>query len=346
MKKYFLIAISAQLLFINADCKNDIVSPDDTKPGSRNYAWTIDTVYAPYNLFGRITGTSPNDLWTANTGDAEKTFYHFDGNKWSTDLIARPISPSSIYSLSPTSVWSGGDRGKIWHWNGSVWSEKYIHTIAGYTEGAANITFEDIYAQSEKDIYAVGQYYNDSTRWGLILHFDGSSWQQINIPQIRTAFVKIRIDATNNKLFLWGVSNERFIESSYQFYEFDGETLLQIKSGTQANDQLGTILELGNKIYFIIGYDFFEYDNSNFIKIGHLSSLPQFINAGIGRSAKDIFVGLLDGIAHYNGENTEYLVHFHERVTITGFKIFEKDIFVIGWDLRGNNLIYHGKLHE
>lgn len=345
MTKYFLIAISTLLLFINADCKKDIVNPDDIKLGSRNYTWTVDTIYAPYNLFGDITGTSPTDLWTANSGDADKIFYHFDGVKWNTDLIPRSLSPSSIYSLSSTNVWSGGDRGKIWHWDGSKWSEKYAHVIPGYTEGTANIIFEDIYAPSETDIYAIGQYYNDSTRWGLIVHFNGTSWQQINIPKIRTAFAKIRKD-TNGKMYLWGVTNEQFTESTYQFYEFDGVTLTQIKSGTQANDQLGTILELGNKIYFIIGYDFFKYENSKFIKIGRLSALSQFINAGIGRSVKDIFIGLLDGIAHYNGENTEYLIRFPVRVAITGFQIFEKDIFVIGWDQKGNNLIYHGKLNE
>jgi hypothetical protein len=106
------------LSFINADCKKNIVTPEDIQPGSRNYTWTVDTVYGHYNPFTSITGTSPTDLWTANPGDADKIFYHYDGVKWTTDLIARPFSPFSIFSFSQNDVWSAGDLGNMTVFNG------------------------------------------------------------------------------------------------------------------------------------------------------------------------------------------------------------------------------------
>jgi len=324
-------------------CKESSVSNETIQPGSRNYEWKTDTIYAPYNLFGKISGTSPVDIWIVNDGDPERAFYHFDGLHWTTDSIRRTIIPTSIYSLSPTSVWCGGCEGKIWHYNGQNWTEKYRHSIMGYP----TIIIEDIYAVSEIDIYAVGQYRNQSEteRWGLILHFNGQIWEQLTITNVRTEFIKIRKDI-DGTFYLWGITNEQYIESTFQFYSFNGQKITQIKSGTLANDQLGNILELGNRVYFIIGYDFFKYANGNFNRVGRLSDSPRFINAGIGRSEKDILIGFLDGIAHYNGDDTEYLIRFSEQVNITGFKIFEKDIFIVAADMRGNNLILHGILRK
>ncbi|MBW7888802.1 MAG: hypothetical protein H3C35_10675 [Bacteroidetes bacterium] len=345
MHKYILFSFLVILLFTNADCKKDIVTPEDIKPGSRNYTWTVDTVYAPYNLFSDLTGNSPTDLWAASSGDGEKIFYHYDGIKWTTDFIPRQFSPASIFSLSPTSVWSGGMRGEIWHYDGINWLRQYKHLISGYNEGTANIIFEDICAFSESDIYFIGQYLNDTTRTGLIVHFNGSSWKQIKIPNIRTTFGKMR-KHINGKFYFSGLTNEQFTESTYQLYEFDRTTLEQIKSGLQNNDEFGSILPLGNKIYFIIGYDFFDYLNGQFMKMAHLSNSPNFLNAGIGRNIIDIFLLFSDGIAHYNGTDVQYLFRFSERIAITDWQIFEKDIFVVGQDTKGNNLIFHGNLNK
>jgi hypothetical protein len=343
MTKYFLTAILALLLFINTDCKKDILTPEEIKPGSRNYTWTVDTIYGPYNPFTSITGSSPTDLWTANPGDAEKIFYHYDGVKWTTDLIPRSFSPFSIISLGQNNVWSAGDLGSIWKYDGSKWKEQL--RLALGTDSIRPV-FDDMYGFSENDIYATGICFaSDQTKWGIIYHYDGNSWKQIDIPKISTNFIKIR-ESNNGKLYLRGVTDEQFIESTYQLYEFDGTTLTQIKSGTQANDQFGSIVELDDKIYFIIGFDLFDYVNSNFIKLARLSDLSEFLNVGFGRSVKDVFLGMRNGIAHYNGTNTEYLIKTEENTFVRTGIIFAKDVFMMGRDQKGNNLIYHGKLNE
>ncbi|MBP9212105.1 MAG: hypothetical protein KBF97_04840, partial [Bacteroidetes bacterium] len=325
----------------NADCRNDGITPEEILPGSRNYTWTVDTVYAPWNSFVDITGTSPVDLWTANPGDAERIFYHYNGTAWETDLIPRPFSPKSIYSVSVNDVWSGGLQGKIWHYNGTLWNEN----IQYIRDQSKSIVFEEIYAISPNDVYATGQYSADSGYFGIIVHYDGSAWKEVVIAKTRTIFSKIR-KSNNGKLYLLGVTIEQFTESTYQLYEFDGSTLTKIRSGTQSDDQYGGILEIQGKVYCIIGYDFYDYVNGSFINIGRLSDAPEFLNVGFGRTTKDIFLGMRNGIAHYNGVNTEYMIRTEGNIFVRYGILFEKDVFMMGRDSKGNNLIYHGTLNE
>ena len=235
-----------------------------------------------------------------------------------------------------------GGQGKIWHFDGTRWNEQYSFSLNGNTQ----IYLLDIYATSIMDIYAVGEYFVNQDTWGIILHYDGGSWRQITIPQIRTAFTKIRKD-TNGKFYLLGVTNEQYVASTYQLYQFDGKVLTQIKSGSQDNDQFGGILNFGNLVYFIIGFDFYSYKDTSFTKIGRLSDSPEFLNVGFGRNVDDVFLGMRNGIAHYNGEDTEYLIKTAGDIWIRNGMIFEKDVFLMGRDYsNGNNLIYHGKLNE
>lgn len=106
------------------------------------------------------------------------------------------------------------------------------------------------------------------------------------------------------------------------------------------------MLQLGTKTYFIIGYDFFSYNGSNFNQIGRITDDPKFLNVGWGRNVKDIFAGMRDGIAHYNGENTVYLYQTTENVFVRKGIVFDSEFFFIGRDSNGNNLIFHGKLNE
>ncbi len=112
---------------------NDPVVEENVEPGSRNYEWTIDTLKIPFNILTRIWGSSPADVWaTGGGGGMDKTIWHFDGTKWSTDYISRPIVPTSIFGFGTDDVWLGGNQGLIWHYNGSIWSQHTKFEIPGY----------------------------------------------------------------------------------------------------------------------------------------------------------------------------------------------------------------------
>ena len=296
----------------------------------------------PFNFFTDITGTSPADVWTCGPGgDLDKTFYHYDGQSWKTDLTSRPFAPVSISSRDFDDVWSGGQIGMIWKFNGIQWEQNYQHNV----NGNYIITFQSIEVVSSTMIIAGGYYFIDQDYWGIILIYNGDTWNQLNIPNIRTTFADVKVNE-NGIIYLWGVTNEQFTESRYQFYELAGSNIREIYSGSQNTEaEYGSLLQLGNKTYFIIGYDFFSYNGNTFSKIGRLSADPKFLNVGWGRSIKDIFLGMRDGIAHYNGENTVYLYQTPNNVFIREGIVFENEIFFIGRDSYGNNLMFHGKLN-
>lgn len=316
---------------------------DNVQPGSRDYTWTVDTLFLPFNSFTDITGTSSTDVWVCGPGgDLDKTFYHFDGQSWKSDLVSRPFSPKSVSSISSNNVWSSGRTGMIWKFDGSDWFQEYKHSV----NGNYDITFENIYTIASNKIFAAGQYFVNQDFWGIILYYNGTTWTQLNISQLRTAFVKIK-ESNDDKIYLWGVTDEQFTESRYQFYELVGDNIKEIYSGSQNNNaEYGSLLQLGNKTYFIIGYDFFSYNGNTFTKISRLSDDPKYLNVGWGRNEKDIFLGMRDGIAHYNGENTVYLYQTSGNIFVRKGIVFDKDVFFIGRDGNGNNLMIHGHLNK
>jgi hypothetical protein len=342
MKKIFLAFILLTLISFNT-CDENPVNGDNVKPGRRDYTWTIDTLFMPFNFFTDITGSSPSDLWACGPGgDLDKTFYHYNGRSWKTDLITRPFSPLSVSSMSANSVWSSGLEGKIWVYNGSQWSEKY--QLSSNVDTLIDLI--TISPLSNQEVMTAGQYFIDNQDfYGLILRYDGTNWIKLNITRIRTAFANIKV-SDNSKIYLWGVTNEQSGENRYQFYELGGDNFKEIYSGSQnTNAEYGSLLQIGNKTYFIIGYDFFSYNRTDFSKIGTLSDDPKFLNVGWGRSEKDVFIGMRDGVAHYNGENTVYLYQSTENIFVRKGIIFDKEVFFIG-RANGNNLMIHGILNE
>lgn len=344
MKVLLHISVSLFSSLILFSCQNNSVSSEDNiQPGRRDYVWTVDTLFLPFNSFTDIAGTSPMDLWACGPGgDLDKTLFHYDGQNWTSDLVSLPFSPKSISAINTDNVWSSGLTGMIWKFNGTHWTEENQYNVNGNND----IAFEYINAISSTKIIAAGQYFINPQYWGIILCYDGNVWSELNIPHIRTAFADVK-KSDNGKFYLWGVTNEQFIESRYQFYELVGNNLKEIYNGSQnTNAEYGSLLQLGDRTYFIIGYDFFDYNGETFTKIGRLSDDPKFLNVGWGRNVKDIFLGMRDGIAHYNGENTTYIYQASDKIYVRNGIVFESEIFFIGRNSSGNNLMIHGKLIE
>ncbi len=326
-------------LFLNLSC-NTTEPTDDLKPGRRDYTWTVDTLFLPFNPFTDITGTSPSDLWVCSPGDADKIFYRFNGNSWNNDDIFRTFSPLAISSNNRSDVWSCGLQGKIWSFDGASWNQKYKDS-SDYTDLISILNI------SSTNKYFAGQLYlSNNDYYGIIYKYDGYVFKNINISKVRTAFANIQMQQ-DGKIFLWGVSNESVGESRYQFYELIGENLREIYSGSQnTNAEYGSILQLCSEIYFIIGYDFFSYSGSGFQKVGRLTDSPKFRNLGSGRNRKDIFLFMTDGIMHYNGEDAVYLYQTIDKSFVSKGILFDKEVFFLGRDTNGNNLIFHGTLKE
>jgi hypothetical protein len=80
MKKILLLPIL--LLLTVFSCKENPTAPliDDLQPGSRDYIWTVDTLYAEdYFSIAAMWGSSANDIWAVAVGTSSKDcLWHYD----------------------------------------------------------------------------------------------------------------------------------------------------------------------------------------------------------------------------------------------------------------------------
>ncbi|MCZ7616341.1 MAG: hypothetical protein M5T52_22995, partial [Ignavibacteriaceae bacterium] len=125
-------------------------------PGRRDYVWTVDTLFMPFNSFTDITGTSPTNVWACGPGgDLDKTFYHYNGQSWNTDLIPRPISPLSVSSNSINFVLELWIRRKNLKYCGNEWLEQYVY----FANTDTLVVLQEIFIISENDIYTIADIY-------------------------------------------------------------------------------------------------------------------------------------------------------------------------------------------
>lgn len=216
MKKITQFLLSAVLLcslFLNLGCKKDDGScptcPTNIEPGRRDYTWFIDTIYAGGNIIRGIDGVSPNDVWVISTpGDLSKTFYHFDGTRWSTDGVNRSIAPAAIRAFASNNVWSVGLGSEIWHYDGNAWNSQTKLTA----DSSSYYSLEDIDGISSTNMYAVG--YDITTGTGVLLFFDGNIWNKLYERNYTTP-----IEPYGGTSAVWGYDTSHiYISTGYGSY--------------------------------------------------------------------------------------------------------------------------------
>jgi hypothetical protein len=353
-KHSILVLLLANLIpfvFLLITCT--ATEPEANQTGRRDYTWITDTLSIPYNYITRCWGNNPSDIWAIGDGDLDKTIYHFDGKKWYTDGKPRPIAPKSVFGFSKNNVWIGGMDGKIWKYDGSNWSEYCkFDTIPGYSH---TLDFYDMYGDSPDNIYAVGSAWGESTSTevkvlGLIFHFNGSLWSRVEIPNNNYILDTIDKDDRKNKYYIFALKREPLAGDTCKVLEFDVTNIRQIFSAHDNMEQGVVIFKIGDEVYFEFGGITYSYQNGKFIEVLHIHN-EQNVNFSFsmyGRSINDIFIGKQDGVAHYNGTDVQYLLHFMgPKLFITNRVFFEKDIFLITHDYygTGNHIIFHGKLN-
>jgi hypothetical protein len=106
-------------------CKNKPTQPDDntTKPGKRDYTWTIDTLSYPgsmQTLMRDIWASSPTNVYVVGHNDqpGPGTMFRYDGKSWKTTrfhvadggTVSGPVSLSAIYGFGPNDIYAVGER--------------------------------------------------------------------------------------------------------------------------------------------------------------------------------------------------------------------------------------------
>lgn len=342
MKSYKILHsfLVSTLILCHLNCCNSTEPTDELNPGRRDYGWSIDTLNIPFTVLTRIWGNTPTDVWAVGPGgDKDKTIYHFNGSRWSTDGINRPLSPTSIFGFATNNVWIGGQGGELWNYDGNSWKKYFSLNIPGYNF----YILENIWGDNSNNIYGTG-FAEDSINYkGIIVKYDGMLWKNIEIQELKNSFVKIlKSSESSDNYFILGYRIEPFAEDTSFIYEFDGNNFKTFYKGITTTDQIADVFLIDKKIYVRKGYDIFEIEDNeqNFVL-----RLPNEATL-VGRNKKDIFLCQSDGVSHYNGNNIEYLYQFqNSNIFINGAAIFNDEIFILYYD---NNLFYnlilHGKL--
>ncbi|HEX2926551.1 MAG TPA: hypothetical protein VHP38_09900 [Ruminiclostridium sp.] len=351
MPLYLIIFIFISQLL---SCKNDPMSPvTEDNPGRRDYTWTVDTLDMPVNQIHSIWGSSPNDIWACGpAGDESKWFQHYDGEKWTPYNIS--YSGNTLFGFSRNDVWMGCGDGEIWHYDGTGWKRNYTYKA---DNGRNLLEVQNIWGSRPDDVYACGVMFYKNTVFepeshkGFILHYDGQQWTEVLKGEFNSQFVTIR--KFNNDVFVMSYTFD--LKTSYDdlivFYKLNGNKLEKIYSGLHGVINIGNFDLLGNNLYFWIGRDICTYNEGigfgkgEFLKIFSVQE-PMFENYVFGRSMKDLFINIVGGLAHYNGQDVQYILrHPATQRMVRGVLFFEKEIVCAYVDFSTNtNMVVHGKL--
>ena len=328
------------MLFLAAACGLfDSKGPAEPAPGRRDYTWTVDSVYsAPGGWMNAIWGASANDVWIGSAGGLDR-LWHYDGKKWKPWPKHMP-SIESLYGFASDNIWMGTMNGSIYHYDGKEWSKVYTYTIQGMGEP----DIFDLWGTSPSNIYAVGTVLPDEgpPYRGFVLHYDGKNWKQLLVTDFGVQLQRVR--DTKQGVFIRGVKSVYVggAPDTLVLYQYSKGRLHELLSMPE-NDESAMIWvnNIGGNAYILNRKELLRYSKGKFIPVTEFPS-PKTVYSFFGRSIKDVFVITSDGLLHYNGTDTKFLI---DIIAQPNALLLKNDVFFFVNDYKGGtNLIYHGTL--
>lgn len=340
MKKLLISLIISLLVLGAASCKKSPVEPEEEPenltPGRRDYTWTADTIKNPYLYFYHIWGNSLTNLWTGSMLSSYG-LYRYDGTKWELDNRVYMQTPTALWGYEDK-LWIGNDNGCIWQFTGSSYQEQVKYHKLGdyYTQ------FQDLVGTSDKEIYISGGYRVDGLWHSILMKYDGVSWKADRIFEKPCSIILLKYSPKTDKYYLVVRYSTYHTEI---VYEYDRTNFKEIYSYVYVNG--GAVISvIDGYPYVIIENEVYRYRNDKLELITSIK-LPKFGGGAWGRGRNDIFLRMIDGLAHYNGNDVQYQFKVPETCKMNAnMAIFEKDVFISAMDFNtGYNIIYHGKLN-
>lgn len=335
MKNLFSINIFALLFSITLgimliSCHQPTEPVNELKPGRRDYVWTVDSLYLPFDYFVRFWASDVDDIWACSFGSLRR----FNGSTWTLQKGPWPFGPNCVFGFSRNDVWAAGD-GRIWHFNGSSWS---------LSAQIPQCVFQDIWGSHWDDIYITG--FRDlpsKTHESVLVYYDGEHWTEIlpalpryNFHRARKLGNEVFIDCTY-KDSTTGVYTEKILSYSNQKYREITYTNYDIQ-----------ISNIGEKIFVELRGVPYEYVGGSLNPV--LWTKDSAYVGGIwGNNSKNIFCVVKHGIGHFNGVNlmTIYLSKFDLSNVIWGCEAFSDAVVLIGNDFsKGYSYVFRGMLQN
>jgi hypothetical protein len=159
-------------------------------------AWTATSTPLPGALLLGVDGSAPDNVWAVGSTGSGTLTERWNGASWS--VVPSPNPPDATWSLqlngvkafSGSDAWAVGSysaaaapvaRTVIQRWDGTAWS--IVPSPNPDTE--VNL-LTDVDGAASNDVWAIGnlghEIYGGTPRRGLVLHWNGSAWSQVNVP--------------------------------------------------------------------------------------------------------------------------------------------------------------------
>ncbi|MDP1676548.1 MAG: hypothetical protein Q8L88_06745 [Bacteroidota bacterium] len=349
------LIILSILSLLMIDCNKDPVSTiDDTKPGRRDYIWSIDSVEYG-NLPSKIQlesiwGSSSADIWgaTGDAADVRDCLWHFDGTKWTRATAGTPITENTgnkvvyaVWGTEKNNVWAFGRKIKqnvlsafIMHYDGNVWLDvtpSNVQAIAGH--------LYNVYGITKNNIWVGGYEY--------ALHYDGSQWKNFKIADSIT----VGSIAVNDK-YIYLNAYSPWGKNIQLAYMFDGSNFKLIDKTTDAELKFAglfwaTNYSLNSFANGLISATITLNGNIDPMSWHKEFNTPTFFAEKMIQSSKNIFaVGQWNLVYHYNGTDWKQIFIDIPNHTVDSFALFwgvwtdGNEVFICDTE---NGVIYHGR---
>jgi hypothetical protein len=339
MKKIFMLTII--IFTVSLISCNSVEPPDDNlQPGRRDYVWTVDTL--DYNNYLRIWASSPTNVWCTSPGYWDKSIAHFNGEMWSSYGVTGMNTPHSIFGFSDNNIYIGTAGGGIWRFEGSSWKLFAELTKDGHND----VVFDNIWGESSNDFFAFGAYPDENgyANNSVIAHFYNGGWEMLNTNGLYGIVEHLFKNYKDNKIYLQVIGGREFTDSTH-IYEYSQGKYYKLYGNVWTQGLQADISLINGEVYFVLGSEIAKRVNNQFQTILQIDN-PNFYQRIWGRNSKDIFLMMVDGLAHYNGTNIEYLFTYPLRTQVFGAALFDKEVIFLVYESSTNlNLIYHGKLN-
>jgi hypothetical protein len=290
----------------------------------------------------RLWGSSPTDVWAVGAGgDINSSIFHFDDDQWTTGAYVLIYGPSSIYGFAPNDFYVGGQAGRIWHFDGGSFKE----VAALSKDGNTRITFDNMWGEHPNDIYAFGAYPDEQllANNSAIAHFTNNQWSMVNTDGLKGIVEHLYKDEADNALYLQVIKYSNTYDTTF-IYEYAQGKYTELYK-TIWDKHWATISLINGEVFFVVRAEISKRVDNQFQTLLNLGNTNFYENIW-GRSTKDIFIEMTDGLAHYDGTDIQYFFKYnHSSVGIFDGMLFENDVFFLVHEFdTGLSLIYHGKL--
>jgi len=350
----FLIVLAIIILGINLSCDK---APNESnynvsyiEPGRRDYQWTVDTIGGEFLSLSCIWGDSSDNIWIGGSmGDNGRSLWFYNDSVWKAVGLPN-VYQSSIFGFGRNFVLLGDLNKNVWTFNGSNWSKTAL-PIPDSLRTHCFLDINDFNGMNKDNIWAVGTLGNNNTsaEYGVIYHFDGIKWELkkiTNKPNVH--FYRIYPADNGEKFFIHVLKRNKITyNDTTAIYVFDGSNLKEIFQSPCTTYESSLISKIGNDLYFTSNRKIYRYLNGN---INEYKTIEDYNNGAFisGRSEKDIFLWMWDGLAHFNGNDVQYIFKLKNPIhVIDNVLIFEKEIFFFAKEeSTGNFYFAKGELKD